>query len=351
MSRILILIVFSLFLIPSTIKAQKRTFDIVKSDGTYEHFDWSKISYVDVGADNSVNIMTDEGKVTYDKGVSGIGFNCQPGDVTASPIGVWEIVSMHAASDGSTGSGNQGGSDMQPGDWIQICSNGRIYDKVDEVAVWRKGGPYALSDSEAWLVYFTLKIYELSETRFVFDLSIMGNIITFELKRLSYEDRTDDPYTFNQPDNPDPSEKDYSYFVPCLDFNATSEDVKTYMESNNWVRTEHYSELIHAYKDPTDSKEVEYLFHDGDDKIIFEDVTYSTYSDELLDQLIAKTKETYGVELTASANLYRGTYSSYISYEYKGTCDLGNGNSIDISIITTKDYDIRVSYWLIRKQE
>lgn len=349
MNRILLFITFSLFLIPTATEAQIRTFDIVKGNGSYEHYDWSNIDYIDVSADNSVSIVTNEKKITYDKNISGIGFNCQPGEVTASPVGVWEIVSYRAISDNSTDIEYQGISDILPGDRLQICSNGRIYDKFGEVAVWRKGGPYALSDSEAWLVYFTLNIYELSETRFVFDMSIKGMTISMELKRLTHEDITDNPYTFDIPDNPTPLEKDYSYFAPFLDFNMTSGDVKTYMENNNWVKTENSLELLLTYQDPTESKIVEYLFRNDDNKIVFADVTYSTYSDKLLDKLITKIKENYDIELTASANIYRGTYSSFITYEYKGNCDLGDSNSIDILLSTSKNNNINISYLFLRK--
>ncbi|MBR1697909.1 MAG: hypothetical protein IJ712_06755 [Anaerovibrio sp.] len=94
--------------------------------------------------------------------------NDEPG-TEYSVVGTWQITELP-----------DGESDMKVGDQIVITADGKIYDKIDQIGTWKKGGQCALTDSEEHPVPFTAKVLTLTENFMSVDITIYG--ITFNMK-------------------------------------------------------------------------------------------------------------------------------------------------------------------------
>lgn len=91
-----------------------------------------------------------------------------------SVVGTWEITELPA-----------GESDMKVGDQIVITADGKIYDKIDQLGTWAKGGQCYLTDSEADPVPFTAKVLSLTENFMSVDITIFGMTLNMKFKRVS----------------------------------------------------------------------------------------------------------------------------------------------------------------------
>ena len=91
-----------------------------------------------------------------------------------SVVGTWQITELPA-----------GESDMKVGDLIVITADGKIYDKIDQLGTWAKGGQCYLTDSEADPVPFTAKVLSLTENFMSVDITIFGMTFNMKFKRVS----------------------------------------------------------------------------------------------------------------------------------------------------------------------
>ena len=91
-----------------------------------------------------------------------------------SVVGTWQITELPA-----------GESDMKVGDLIVITADGKIYDKIDQLGTWAKGGQCYLTDSEADPVPFTAKVLSLTENFMSIDITIYGITFNMKFKRVS----------------------------------------------------------------------------------------------------------------------------------------------------------------------
>lgn len=96
------------------------------------------------------------------------GDNDEPG-TNYSVVGTWQITEMP-----------EGESDLKVGDLIFITADGKIYDEIDEIGTWGKGGQCYLTDSESYPVPFTAKVLSLTENYMSIDITIYS--ITFNMK-------------------------------------------------------------------------------------------------------------------------------------------------------------------------
>ncbi len=318
----------------NSMEAQKRTIDIVEKNGSVQHINWDNISHIEFYPDDSFLLKSVDGTSTsYSEGIKGIIFNCEPENEFVSPIGEWEFVSINGMTEWDRTT-----SDLLPGDRIQICSNGRIYDKWDEFAVWKKGGPYALSDSEPHLVYFTIKIWELTDQIFNFDIKLFGLTANIVLKRVSNEDRTENPFIFDDDDSHNPIKEDESEFVPCLNWDCSSEGVKEYMKQYQWTKESEGKGSI-KYVNIDETKEVYYYFSQDSLGMV---IGYLKYSEKKLQDIINTIQEKYGAVLDETVSFER--YGAY--YYFNGEAIL-NGEKCNIEVRTDKKSNISISYYVI----
>lgn len=329
MRFLLLLLAFSYATI--NVEGQNSTIEIIGKDGSVQHFNWNDINHIEFNTDNTFCLKSIDGtSILLGDNVEGIAFCCSADAEISSPIGEWEFVSINGMTEW-----DETTSDLLPGDRIQICSNGRVYDKWDEIAVWKEGGPYALSDSEADLVYFKIKIWELSESTFNFDLTLHGMTANIVLNRVSNDDRTDNPYTF---DNSDPTlDVDYTFFTPCFDFGCSMDEVKSFMEGTEWILKDGNDTHELTYQDESDTRKITYIF--SKEQYWGASDYYATYNEELLESIISKIKNVYGVTLEESASFRNGG----VQYLYTGQSTI-NGNPLYIYVITNKNSSIMISY-------
>ena len=91
-----------------------------------------------------------------------------------SVVGTWQITELP-----------EGESDMKVGDIIVITADGKIYDEIDQLGTWKKGGQCALTDSEEYPVPFTAKVLTLTENFMSVDITIFGMTFNMKFKRVS----------------------------------------------------------------------------------------------------------------------------------------------------------------------
>ena len=249
-------------------------------------------------------------------------------------MGEWEFVSINGMTEWDNTI-----SDLLPGDKIQICSNGRVYDKVDEFAVWKKGGPYALSDSEDYLVYFKIKIWELNDEWFNFDIELLGQTANVLLRRVSNADRTDNPFKFDDDDPHNPVIDDDSDFSPCLNWGSSMEDVENYMKQFNWIK-DYEDKWSVAYSNTGKTKGINYTFFQEKLEMVF--YTFN-YSEENLVKSIQEIKDKYGVTLEETVSFE----DNDVMYKFEGEAIVNNEKCI-INISTNKKRIIMISYYVIK---
>ena len=316
--------------------AQKRTIDIVGNNGSVQHIDWDNISHIEFNSDDSFVLKSVDGSNTsYSEGINAMVFSCEPDDEFASPVGEWEFVSINGMTEWDNTI-----SDLLPGDKIQICSNGRVYDKVDEFAVWKKGGPYALSDSEDYLVYFKIKIWELNDEWFNFDIELLGQTANVLLRRVSNADRTDNPFKFDDDDPHNPVIDDDSDFSPCLNWGSSMEDVENYMKQFNWIK-DYEDKWSVAYSNTGKTKGINYTFFQEKLEMVF--YTFN-YSEENLVKSIQEIKDKYGVTLEETVSFE----DNDVMYKFEGEAIVNNEKCV-INISTNKKRIIMISYYVIKE--
>lgn len=325
------LLIWAILCVTYHMEAQKRTIDIVGDNGSVQHIDWESISHIEFNSDDSFILKSVNGSSeSYSRGINGIVFNCEPDVEFASPVGEWEFVSINGMTEWDNNT-----SDLLPGDRIQICSNGRVYDKLGEFAVWKKGGPYALSDSEEYLIYFKINIWELNDDVFNFDIEMLGLTANVLLRRVSNADRIDNPFKFKDDDPHNPVKEDDSEFTPCFKWGCSSDDVEEYMKQYNWKK-DYEDNWSTTYKNADNTKEVNYSFIQNKLEMVFYSLKYSK---KKLDNFIQEIKEKFGVVLEETVSLEKND----VLYSFNGEAVV-SGEKCVIGISTDKKGYIMISY-------
>jgi len=240
--------------------------------------------------------------------------NDEPGK-EYSVVGTWQITEIP----------DNGKSDMKVGDIIVITADGKIYDKIDQLGTWKKGGQCTLTDSEAYPVPFTAKVLSLTENFMSVDITI--NTVTFnmKLKRVSSitnEDGSGDDDTIGvvPGDGSTSTTSNVDFTIPCLNWTWTKEQVKEYMSGETWtLQTESAYELMFDRKDGT---KIYYSFGSGDHwnthtglesgRVVYKNTKVSDFQ-----WLVNKTQQQYNVKMTTEEN--EGYHGADVTFNLDGT--------------------------------
>ena len=210
-----------------------------------------------------------------------------------SVVGTWEIIEV-------PGNENSG---LKVGDIIVITSDGKIYDEIDQLGTWKKGGQCTLTDSEAYPVPFTAKVLSLTETFMSVDISIYAVTFNMKLKRLSStaDGGDDDDTTGVVPGGGStPTTGNMEFVVPCLSWTWTKEQVKEYMAGDVWtLQTDAAYELMYEKQNGI---KIVYTFGSGDSwnphtGLDAAGVTYKNTKVDDFQWLVDKTQKQYNVKM------------------------------------------------------
>lgn len=220
--------------------AQLKVIKVKGADGTTQCFDWKDIQKIRFDNDNEFLLESANCGPNwyYTGGVENITFDDNANYEELFAIGKWEIVDIILPEGYEVGEDD----DLKVGDWLIISSNKRVYDQVDEVALWTSNGLYALTDAYSKPSFFNGFVERIDGSNIRFHFTYMGINMTFVLKRLTNEDYLADDYIeYNMKDDhedlfADVNPENFNFPDFYFGLNENTETVNLQMANRGWKK-------------------------------------------------------------------------------------------------------------------